>query len=390
VEPVQLDAHSERVLALASPLEVVHLSIRSATGCALAEDAVASLDLPRFDNSAMDGYAVRVADAAAGQPLRVVGDGAAGSGLPPALPPGHAARIMTGAPVPADADAVVPVELTDRGDPEVSVPQNVRPGSNIRRAAEDLAAGAVAAHAGEPLTAGRIALLASLGFASVAVRRRPVVSVLATGSELTTPGQPLPPAGIYESNATMLAALVSHDGADVRVLPHVRDDPREALDVVRRAADDSDLVITAGGISAGDFEVIRQALGATGTVEFGPVTISPGRPQGWGRVNATPVVCLPGNPVSALVSYLLFAAPVIRRLLGYADPLPQWLRGSAAEALSGRTGRTQLLLGVTEATGVRAAGHGHLLTALARATCLLRLDPEASYAIGDPVPLLVL
>lgn len=384
---VPLEAHQRRVLALAAPLERREVPLNAAVGLALSEDLHAELPLPPFDNSAMDGYAIRAEDLGAG-PLDVVGDGAAGTGLPPDLLPGQAARIMTGAPVPTGADTVVQVELTDRAMPRVTITASITPGANIRRAGEDLKIGAVAASAGAPLTTGRIALLSSLGYASLPVRRRPVVSVLATGTELTNPGLPLAPGAIYESNATMLAGLLAADGAEVRVLPHMRDDPAEAIHTLREAAASSDLVVTAGGISAGDFEVVKLSLAPSGTVQFGPVAISPGRPQGWGRIGGTPVICLPGNPVSALVSYLLFAAPVVRHLLGWSQPRPSWVTAVAAEDFRGREGRTQLVLGRLGSGGVHRAGPGHLLTTLAAADCLIRLDPAAQLAAGAGVALL--
>jgi molybdopterin molybdotransferase len=387
---VSLEAHVTRVLALGSPLALERVPLSTAIGCALGEAIHTDVDLPPFDNAAMDGYAIRAADAAAGTPLLVVGDGAAGTGMPPALGPMQAARIMTGAPIPDGADTVVPVERTDRGLPAVRVPTDLAIGAHLRRAGEDLSAGTIAADAGAPLTTGRIALLASIGRATIAVHRRPVVSVLATGTELTAPGLPLPPGGIYESNATMLATALRELGAQVRIVPHVRDDPPEALEVLRRAAAASDLVITAGGISAGDFEVVRQALEPIGTVEFAPVAITPGRPQGWGTIEGTPIVCLPGNPVSALVSYLLFGAPLVRRMLGWAEPRTRWLPSICADDFPGRDGRTQLTLGELGPAGVRSAGSRHLLTALARADCLVRLEPGVTYAAGSRVSLLPL
>jgi molybdopterin molybdotransferase len=386
---VALEAHQARVLELAGPLDRRLVPLDAAAGLALADDLHAKLPLPPFDNSAMDGYAIRAADAADGS-LEVVGDGAAGAGLPPDLVPGQAARIMTGAPVPPGADTVVQVEFTDRASPRVTITAPITRGGNIRRAGEDLGAGEVAARAGDPLTPGRIALLSSLGYAALPVHRRPVVSVLATGSELTKPGIPLAPGSIYESNATMLAALLVADGAEVSVLPHVRDDPAEAIAALRDAAASSDLLVTAGGISAGDFEVVKQSLQPTGTVEFGPVAISPGRPQGWGRIGSTPVICLPGNPGSALVSYLLFGAPLVRRLLGRAQPRPPWIAAVTAEDFVGREGRTQLALGRLGDDGVRRAGPGHLLSTLAAADCLVRLDPGAQHGAGSGVPILLL
>lgn len=388
--PVSVESHLRRVLALGSPLEAVTLPLGAARSCALADPLHAPIDLPPFDNAAMDGYAVRADDVADGTAVPVAGTGAAGGEPPPALARGYGARIMTGAPLPAAADTVVPVEHTDRGVAAMTVLRPVPRGANIRRAGEDLAAGSVAADAGEPLNVGRLALLSALGIATVRAHRRPVVSVLATGTELVSPGQPLRFGAIYESNATMLGAALAADGADVRLLPHVRDEPVEALAVLRAAATESDLLLTAGGISAGDYEVVKQALGSVGSVEFGTVAMSPGRPQGHGQLDGTPVVCLPGNPVSAFLSYLLFAGPLVRRLLGWAEPGPRWRTGVLAQALSGRADRTQLILGREVTDGVARAGSAHLLSTLARADCVLRLDPGAEPAAGSAVPLLLL
>ncbi|HVV31448.1 MAG TPA: gephyrin-like molybdotransferase Glp [Mycobacteriales bacterium] len=379
--------HLARVLRLGAPLPARPVRLQPALGCAVAEDVLAPIDLPPFDNAAMDGYAVRAAELAAVS-LAVVGDGAAGAGTPPPLPPAAAARVMTGAPIPAGADTVVPVEDTDRGVPAVRITAVVRPGAHIRRAGEDVHRGQRAIRAGEPITAGRLALLAALGIPAVTAHRRPVVAVLATGNELSGAGTPLAPGMIYESNGAMLAALVRTTGGEPRELPVVHDDPALARSVLVEAARGHDLVLTAGGISAGDYEVVRQALGPTGTVAFESVAMSPGRPQGWGTLAGTPLLALPGNPVGAFVSYHLFAAPLIRRLLGWAAPEPPWHPEPIADELTARRGRTRLCLATRTSEGVRPLPGGHFLSTLAGADRLLRVEHDL--AAGDLVPVLEL
>lgn len=316
--------HAAAVLGLVEPLPVVDLPPHAALGHVLAEDLRASEPLPRWDNSAMDGYAVRAGDltaAAAGSPvtLRVVADLAAGSASEPHVGPGTAARIMTGAPLPPGADAVVPVEHTDGGTATVRVDRAPAAGAHVRRAGEDVTVGDLVLAAGTLLGPTHVAAAASVNAGSVRVHRRPRVVVVSTGSELVPAGSPLRRGTIPDSNSVLLAAAAEAAGADVLRVGAVTDDVGELGATLRHHAGTADLVVTSGGVSVGAYDVVKALLVAWGGVEFVQVSMQPGKPQGAGRLpGGTPVLCLPGNPVSAHVSFEVFVRPVIARLRGLA------------------------------------------------------------------------
>ncbi len=349
------------------------VALVDALGRVLAADVRSLTDLPPWDNSAMDGYAVRAADlaAAGSSPLPVVDVVAAGDRRTLALPPGTAMQIMTGAPVPAGADTVVPVESTDAGRTEVRVTGPTRPGGHIRPRGEDVRAHDVVLHAGDTLTPARLALAAGTGHGTLPVHRRPRVLVVSTGSELVAPGEPLPHGAIYESNSVQLAALARRAGAtaDVLVVP---DDVATLRGHLAGAAARWDLVITSGGVSVGEFDVVRDALGAHLTLVH--VAIQPGRPQGSGRLaDGTPVVALPGNPVSSFVSFELFVRPLLRRLAGAHDLDRRRVRARLGEAVTSPPGREQYARVRVRWDGpvpvaVPVGGRGsHLMAALAGA-----------------------
>ncbi len=342
-----LDEHRAQALALAAALPPVEVPLLDALGLVLAVDVTTQVALPRWDNSAMDGYAVRAADVATadeGGPvvLRVVGDVAAGSADEPLVGPGEAVRIMTGAPLPAGADAVVPVELTTdpqsadeaAGDPRVPgwvgtggrvvVRAPVAAGAHVRRVGEDAAAGDVVLSAGQLVGPAHVAAAASVGRATLVVHRRPRIAVLSTGDELVPPGQELRRGQIPDSNSWLLAAAVQDAGAQALRLGAVGDDP-EALHALLRALDAGehgtvDGIVTSGGVSVGAFDVVKAALADEPGVQFVRVAVQPGKPQGLGRLPAgTPVWTLPGNPVSAYASFEMFVRPAVRRMLGLDD-----------------------------------------------------------------------
>src|SRR5690242_20811005 len=316
-----VEEHRAVVASLLAPMPAEEVALQAARGRVLAADVVATTALPSFDNSAMDGYAVRAAEVAdAPVTLPVAFDIPAGRTDVPPLPPGAVARIMTGAPVPAGADAIVPVEQTDGGTETVALKAAPEVGTHVRRAAEDVAAGDVVLTAGTVLGPAQIGVAAAVGHARVAVRRRPVVLVLSTGSELVAPGAPLQHGQIYESNGPMLAAAVEDAGARAELLRFVPDDVAHLHRVLgeRLGAGAVDLVLTSGGISAGAYEVVKESLAGRG-VEFVKVAMQPGGPQGAGLLDgAGPgVVALPGNPVSSQVSFEVFVRPVLRAALGH-------------------------------------------------------------------------
>ncbi len=319
-----VDEHLRDVIAAVGPLPPVAVAFGDAHGCVLAEDVHASIALPGFDNSAMDGYAVRAADvagASAAEPVRlpVVGDIPAGTATLPTLGPGQAARIMTGAPVPPGADAIVQVEYTDAAMGTVAVHRPVEAGEHVRRAGEDVALGAPVLPAGSLLDAARIGLLAAVGVSRPVVHPRPRVIVLSTGSELVEAGQPVGPGQIVDSNSHAIRAAAREAGAVAERLAGVPDDPATFAAVLADAATRADVIVTTGGVSVGAYDVVKQALLERPTMRFDRVAMQPGKPQGFGTVDGAVLFTLPGNPVSALVSFEIFVRPALLRMRGFVE-----------------------------------------------------------------------
>ncbi|MCO7220456.1 gephyrin-like molybdotransferase Glp [Klenkia sp. PcliD-1-E] len=359
--------------------------VAAAAGRVLAEDVVAAVGLPVFTNSAMDGYAARWAEvgaAADGSPVRlpVAEDVPAGRTDVPALSPGTVHRIMTGAPVPEGADVVVPVEATDGGTDQVTISSSPAAGSFLRHAGEDIAQGSLALPAGTVLGPAQLGLAASVGRASVVVARRPRVLVLSTGSELVAPGEPLRPGQIHESNSLVLAAAVDAAGGAARTLHFVPDDVDRFLATVRAELADADLLITSGGVSMGAYEVVKDALGGLGTVQFLSVAMQPGGPQGAGTVDGVPVVTLPGNPVSSFVSFEVFVRPALRAALGVPRPDRLRLPARLAGRLTSPPGKRQFLRGRLDGGTVELVGGpgSHLVASLARSDVLVVVPEEVT------------
>ncbi|WP_345770527.1 molybdopterin molybdotransferase MoeA [Blastococcus saxobsidens] len=384
-----VEEHQAVVDALLPPMPAETVALAGAHGRVLALDVVAEVPLPGFDNSAMDGYAGRWAELASadGSPVRlpVAEDIPAGRTDVVPLAPGTVHRIMTGAPLPPGADVVVPVELTDAGTEVVEIRDRPPIGSHLRAAGEDIAAGTVALSAGAPLAAAQLGLAAAVGVRELSVRVRPRVLILSTGSELVAPGQPLARGQIYESNSVLLAAAVEEAGGLPRRLHFVPDDVDQFLATVRaelgrRGDGPVDLLVTSGGVSAGAYEVVKDAFATLGTVEFGKVAMQPGGPQGAGTVDGVPVITLPGNPVSAFVSFEVFVRPALRRSLGHA--FPDRLRAPArlTSPLRSPAGRRQFLRGRYDAGQVSQVGGpgSHLVAHLARANCLVVVPEDVT------------
>ena len=306
----------DRILALVAPLDTEEIPLAEAPGRVLARDVVARRAQPPFDASAMDGYAVRAADAVAGATLRVVGEAAAGRRHPGALGPGEAVRIFTGAPVPDGADTVVIQEDTDHGRGSVSITVAPRPGAHIRAAGGDFGVGD---RIGAPcrLSPAAIALAAAMDAPTLTVRRRPVVALLATGDELVMPGDGAGPDQIIASNGFGLKALLEETGAEARLLPVARDNP-DSLRTAFGLAGGADLLVTIGGASVGDHDLVGPVARELGMdVAFHKVAMRPGKPLMAGTLGGTPMIGLPGNPVSAMVCGHVFICPAVRAMLGY-------------------------------------------------------------------------
>lgn len=419
-----VDEHLADILDAVRPLEPIELQLLDAQGCVLVEDVTVPVALPPFDNSSMDGYAVRTADVQGASEefpavLTVIGDVAAGSGELPTVGPGQAARIMTGAPLPPGSEAVVPVEWTDGGTgggaasgmtPASAAPEGAggevrvhRPAgarAHVRSRGSDVQAGDLALAAGTVLGPPQIALLAAIGRGTVRVRPRPRVVVLSTGSELVQPGEPLTAGTIYDSNSFALAAAARDAGAIAYRVGAVSDD----ADTLRATIEDqlirADLLVTTGGVSVGAYDVVKEALtsvaagGADGEdidgggVDFRKLAMQPGKPQGFGAIGPdhTPLLALPGNPVSSYVSFELFVRPAIRALMGL--PESEVSRPSvravlkADKALGSPAGRRQFLRGTYDAesgTVSPVGGSGsHLIAALAHADSLMVVPEDVT------------
>ncbi len=390
-----VDEHRRVVAGLITVRRPVRMPVAEALGLVLAADVVAPLSLPGFDNSAMDGYAViadDIATATDDTPVRlpVTEDIPAGRTDIPTITAGTAHRIMTGAPLPSGATTVVPVEATDGAVDTVTIRASARPGQHIRRAGEDVTAGTTVLRAGQVVTPAALGLAAALGLSELTVVPRQRVLVMSTGTELVAPGTPLQPGQIYESNAVMLAAAVRDAGGAVVASPMTGDDVDTFRDALRRHTGDADLIITTGGVSAGAYEVVKDAL--TGAVEFVKVAMQPGMPQGAGTVDGTPIVTLPGNPVSALVSFEVFIRPALRAAMGLPNPERPRRTAVLTEDLTSPRGKRQFRRGVldTDAPTATVTSYGppasHHLRWLASANCLLELDEDTGeVAAGERV-----
>lgn len=401
-----VDDHIARVAQLVGIAKIAAVPLADADGLILAEDLIATVSLPNFDNSAMDGYAVRNADIvgatqAAPVELPVSADIPAGRTDVLTLAPGTAARIMTGSMMPAGADCVVPVEATNAANTG-PVPATVRinavsnVGQHVRTAGEEAVAGDLALAAGTILTPTALGLAAALGHPTVTVFRRPRVLVLSTGSELISSGDPLQPGQIYESNSYMLVAAVKRIGAEARSLTLVPDDVESFMSSLQTAASEADLIITSGGVSAGAYEVVKDGLSSTGSVDFLKVAMQPGMPQGAGTVFGTPIVTLPGNPVSVYVSFEVFVRPAILAALGVQDTeRPGFMGHWSGPAQSSPNGKRQFLRGMCDIPSGAVLPVGtppsHLLASLAAANCLVVIpEDKGEVATGDEVEIWLL
>ena len=385
---ISIDEAQERVLAAAQPLGAERVPLGDALGRVLAEEVAAGEDLPPFDASAMDGFAVPAGDPGI---LTIDGESRAGAPATGALAAGTACRISTGAVVPQGTFAVVPAERAEEAGGAVTVPATSE-GANVRRAGEDVRAGEVVLTAGHVIGPAELAVLASLGAATVACARRPLVAVLATGDELVEPGAPLAPGQIRNSNAYGVAAQAERAGATVVERGRIPDEPDATAAALARALDAADVVCVTGGVSVGPHDHVKPALADLGVEErFWGVRLQPGKPTWFGSRGRTLVFGLPGNPVSAMVTFHLFARPALRVLQG-ADPHPR--RGTAclAEPIERNPKRDQMIrVRVDENARVRMvrptkAQQSHVLTSMLGAGALARIPAgEGTLAAGESV-----
>ncbi|HUK73050.1 MAG TPA: gephyrin-like molybdotransferase Glp [Streptosporangiaceae bacterium] len=389
-----VDQHLAAILAAIRPIAPIELGLLEAEGGVLTGAVSATHPLPSFDNSAMDGYAVRSADvegAAPGHPvtLPVVGEVAAGDTGAYAVTAGAAMRITTGAKLPAGADTVVPVEWTDGGTVKVEVRQPAEAGHAIRTIGEDLRGGDQVLPAGTSIGPVQLGLLAAVGRSSAVVRPRPRVAVVSTGNELAEPGTPMTPGRIWESNSFMLTAAARQAGSIAFRHGAVRDDPRELMAAIEDQLMRADVLVTSGGVSmGGEHDVVKDTLSRLGTVDFTRVAMQPGMPQGFGMVgdDHTPIFTLPGNPVSAYVSFQLFVRPALRALQGMDPERPRTVRAMLTGPLRSPAGRRSFARAQLERALVTpVSGQGsHQLASLAAANALVIVPEDVTeLAIGD-------
>ena len=398
---ITVEEAQAEILKHIQPLPIERVPILEALGRVVAEDVRASMDVPPFTNSAMDGYAVRSADtrgATRTTPVRlqVVGDVAAGQTPEVKVSSGCAVRIMTGAPMPPGADAVVRFEETSeahgsahrRGD-NVEIYVEVAPGDNVRQAGEDMRAGEVVLPAGRVLRAQEIGVLAAMGYPEVAVHRRPRVAILATGDELVDVDEPISPGKIRNSNEYSTAALVMRDGGVPVRLGIARDNVADLRAKLRLGLEQGvDLFLTSAGVSVGDYDIVKEVLAQEGQIHFWQVRIKPGKPLAFGRLGDVPLIGLPGNPVAAMVAYEVFARPAILKMQGHRDLTPWTMRAVLQEDVT-NSGRRHYMRAyvyphqngyavTTRGSGVTVQGSG-ILTSMVWANCFVVVPEEVTF-----------
>jgi molybdopterin molybdotransferase len=393
---LQLEEALARLLATIPPPRAESVPLSEAHGRVLSQPVLSAVDLPPFDNSSMDGYALRAEDVAAAKAespvrLRVVGRVAAGEAFPGEVTAGTCVRLFTGSPLPRGADAVVMQEDTRpaAGAEEVLVLDRATPWENVRLRGEDIKRGQGLAAAGDEVTVGRLSLFAAAGLAQLSVAHRPTIGLLATGSELREPGAVLAPGQIYESNRAGLATLVRRAGALPQVFPLVPDEPAATRRALTEAFSQCDALVTSGGVSVGEMDFIKSAFEEVGgELQFWRVALRPGKPFVFGRWREKFLFGLPGNPVSALVTFLLLVRPALRRWQGATDLSLPAHPGVLAEPLANPGDRRHLMRVRLERDGkVSSAGlqASHALSSLAAANGLVDMPPGASWPAGTPV-----
>ncbi len=377
------DAQNHILSRVTGPLSPELVALSRALGRVLADDLRAPFDVPPTDNSAVDGYAIVSADipASGARELEVVADLPAGSVWEGRLEPGRALRIMTGAPIPPGADTVIPIEHVERIGTRVVIPQSAK-GANVRLRGEDVSAGTVVIEAGSVLRPQELGLIASLGFPQVLVRRRPRVAILSTGDEVAEPGYPRRPGQIYDSNRFILHGAVLQGGGevvDLGIVPDDRDRLRASLLDASRLAD---VVVTSGGVSVGDYDLVKNVLGEVGAIDFWQVAMQPGRPLAAGCIGEAHFFGLPGNPVASMLAFTLFVRPALFKLAGRRTIFPAGFHAKATEAMPKKRGRREFKRGVlayreggfeVRTTGPQGSG---IVSSMVAGNCLIVIEEE--------------
>nr|WP_113867417.1 molybdopterin molybdotransferase MoeA [Brenneria salicis]NMN91993.1 molybdopterin molybdochelatase [Brenneria salicis ATCC 15712 = DSM 30166]RBP61300.1 molybdopterin molybdochelatase [Brenneria salicis ATCC 15712 = DSM 30166]RLM30302.1 molybdopterin molybdotransferase [Brenneria salicis ATCC 15712 = DSM 30166] len=372
--------------------ETENVSLYDAAGRITASPITSPINVPSFANAAMDGYAVRCADLSASTPLPVAGKAFAGAPFNGEWPMSACIRIMTGAPIPKGADAVIMQEQAEVSDAGVSFPQHVKPGQNIRLPSEDIRAGAVVLPAGKKLSVAELPLLASLGLARIDVYRRLKVAIFSTGDELQPVGTTLQAGQIYDTNRFAVRLMLEQIGCEVNDLGIIADDPDALRHAFHRADRSADLVISSGGVSVGEADYTRQMLSELGDIHFWKLAIKPGKPFAFGKLQQAWFCGLPGNPVSAVLTFYQLVQPLLARLAGHTDwRLPARLRVKTTSALKKSPGRMDFQRGIfsRNAQGeleVRSTGHqgSHVFSSFSLANCFIVLEAERDHvAAGE-------
>jgi molybdopterin molybdotransferase len=357
---ISVEQAQEKVLGYVGVLGEEQRPILDCLGQVLAEDIHSGINIPPLDNTAMDGYAVRSEDTRGAsqqspQLLRVIETITAGSIPRYEVGPGTASRIMTGAPIPKGADSIVRFEDTDESDREkssgeIGIPRQVEAGLHVRRAGEDVTQGSTVLGKGTVIGPSEVGVLASVGRSEVRVIRRPVVAVLATGDELVDVTQPLPPGKIYNSNTYTMAAHVRHSGGIPKILGIARDRVDSLVARLHQGLD-SDMLITSGGVSVGDFDMVKDVLAKEGEIAFWTVRMKPGKPLAFGRIKGIPHLGLPGNPVSSMTTFELFARPAILKMMGRKNLARPTVEAEIEDAIVNSDGRRVFARAVVEKRG---------------------------------------
>ena len=382
---ISLDEALNTMLGRMTPLQESEiLPLPQAQGRITASTVISPMDVPPFDNSAMDGYAIRLADLTSGTALPVAGKAFAGVPFTGEWPAGSCIRIMTGAPIPAGCDAVVMQEQTEQQGDAIRITAEVRPGQNIRRTGEDIRQGNEVLRAGTRLGAAELPLLASLGIASVNVLRPLRVAIFSTGDELQSPGRPLAAGQIYDTNRFAVHLMLNKLGCEVIDLGIIRDD-REALRAAFTKADAcADVVISSGGVSVGEADYTKEMLEELGEVTFWKLAIKPGKPFAFGRLQNSWFCGLPGNPVSAMLTFYQLVQPLLAKLTGQNEPaLPPRQRVRSASMLKKSPGRLDFQRGILQRNAegkleVSTTGHqgSHIFSSWHQANCFIVLERE--------------